>query len=273
MICPKCGAENENGSKFCEYCGNKLPQMERRPAVSAQEASASGSAALVMGRAARQARLSADYSGARILSTRTYNLVLIGVVLWGLLINVILCFTAADAAVRMDPAVLFLGYIVLAFLGTVISAKSRSAVTSFLGYNLVVVPLGLVLAAAVEIYGGAGSAVVRDAFVYTALITVGMLCAILAFPELFKGLGGALAGCLLGLILCEAVLLILRVPQNMTDWVAAGIFSLYIGYDVYRSQQFERTLDNAVDCALDIYLDIANLFIRLLSIMRSKDDD
>lgn len=229
MICPKCGAENENGSKFCEYCGNKLPQMERRPAASAQEASAAGSAALVMGRAARQARLSADYSGARILSTRTYNLVLIGVVLWGLLINVILCFTAADAAVRMDPAV--------------------------------------------EIYGGAGSAVVRDAFVYTALITVGMLCAILAFPELFKGLGGALAGCLLGLILCEAVLLILRVPQNMTDWVAAGIFSLYIGYDVYRSQQFERTLDNAVDCALDIYLDIANLFIRLLSIMRSKDDD
>ena len=58
----------------------------------------------------------------------------------------------------------------------------------------------------------------------------------------------------------------------MSDWIAAGLFSLYIGYDVYRSQQFAKTVDNAVDCALDIYLDIANLFIRLLSIMGKKRD-
>ena len=52
----------------------------------------------------------------------------------------------------------------------------------------------------------------------------------------------------------------------------AGVFSLYIGFDVWRSQQFPKTVDNAVDCALDIYLDLANLFIRLLSILARKDD-
>jgi FtsH-binding integral membrane protein len=32
-------------------------------------------------------------------------------------------------------------------------------------------------------------------------------------------------------------------------------------------------VDNAIDSALDIYLDIANLFIRLLRIFGSKKDD
>ena len=86
-------------------------------------------------------------------------------------------------------------------------------------------------------------------------------------PELFSRLGGALIGVLIGLIVAEVVLLLFGVRQEITDWIAAGLFSLYIGYDLYRSQQFEKTVDNAVDCALDLYLDIANLFIRILSIM------
>jgi len=79
-------------------------------------------------------------------------------------------------------------------------------------------------------------------------------------------------GCLIALVVCELVLLLLRIPQNVTDWIAAGIFSLYIAYDIHRSQKFPKTLDNAVDCALDIYLDIANLFIRILRSMGRKKD-
>ena len=77
---------------------------------------------------------------------------------------------------------------------------------------------------------------------------------------------------LIGLIFCEIILLIFHVDQIVTDWIAAGLFSLYIGYDIYRSQQFPKTLDNAVDSALDIYMDIANLFIRLLDILGRKDN-
>ncbi len=47
---------------------------------------------------------------------------------------------------------------------------------------------------------------------------------------------------------------------------------MYIGYDIYRSQQYPKTLDNAVDSALDIYMDIANLFIRILSILGKRND-
>ena len=68
------------------------------------------------------------------------------------------------------------------------------------------------------------------------------------------------------------VLLILGVKQVWIDWVVAAIFTLYIGYDIYRSQQYPKTLDNAVDSALDIYMDIANLFIRILSILGKRND-
>ena len=121
-------------------------------------------------------------------------------------------------------------------------------------------------------YGGIRTAIVTDAFLYTLFITVGMTGAALAFPGLFAKLGGALLGTLIGLVVCELLLLIFRVGQNLTDWIAAGLFSLYIGYDVYRSQQFAKTVDNAVDCALDIYLDIANLFIRLLRLLSRRRD-
>ena len=45
---------------------------------------------------------------------------------------------------------------------------------------------------------------------------------------------------------------------------------MYIAYDVWRSQQFPPTMDNAIDSALDIYLDIINLFIDLLEIFGNK---
>lgn len=274
MICPNCGAEIDGRSKFCENCGTKVQKPETRPALNEKQLAAAGTAAFALGKAARQARLEADYSDAEIISDKAYNGILIGVVLWGLIVNIVLCAVAGDFVNRINPVAFLIGYFICAIVGILLSSRSQNPVVSFLGYNLIVVPFGLAIASVVQSYGGLDSIVVRDAFIYTALITAGMLCAVVAFPELFKKLGGALAGCLIGLVLCEIVLLIFRVPQVMTDWIAAGLFSLYIGFDIYRSQQFEKTVDNAVDCALDIYLDIANLFVRLLRIMaRSKRDD
>lgn len=265
MICPNCGAEIDNNSKFCENCGTKVAKPQ--PALTEEQLVAAGTGTLVIGKAARKARLEADYSNAAIIPERLFNLILIGVLLWGFVINAILCWTAGDVRGRINPWVFLIGYFLCSVLGSVMASKSKNPLVSFLGYNIIVIPLGLVIAALVKNYGGVDSVIVRDAFVYTALISAGMLCASAAFPNLFKKLGGALLGCLFGLFICEIILLIFHVRQTVTDWVAAGLFSLYIGYDVYRSQQFKKTVDNAVDCAMDIYLDVANLFIRILRII------
>jgi FtsH-binding integral membrane protein len=54
---------------------------------------------------------------------------------------------------------------------------------------------------------------------------------------------------------------------GIIDYIAAGIFSLYIGYDMYRASVIERNIDNAVDVALSLYLDIINLFLEILKIL------
>ena len=267
MRCPNCHANLRNESQLCPNCGTYV----RYEGLSAETAAGS---ALALGKKARLARLEADYTGAEFLSARAYNAVIIGVLLYGIIVNVILCFAVGDVYRYINPALFLVLYFVCAIAGTIITARSSNPWVSFLGYNLVVVPLGLTISTLVEAYGGIGSGIVTTAFLYTGLITFGMLGASMAFPELFEKIGGALLACLIGLVLCELVLLLFRVPQYVTDWFAAGLFSLYIGYDIYRSQQFAKTLDNAVDCALDIYLDVANLFIRILSILaRSKSDD
>jgi hypothetical protein len=207
-----------------------------------------------------------------ILSDTMYNGAIAAVLLWGLLVNYLLCKYAYDFAANMNPAVLIIGYLVLAIGGTVIAGRSRKPAVSFLGYNMVVIPFGLVISLLVGTYTKVDPDIVTYAFLYTMLISVAMMALVMIRPQFFAKLGGVLTAVLMGVILCEVVLLIFHVRQSWTDWLVAGLFSLYIGYDVYRSQQFPKTLDNAVDSALDIYMDIANLFIRLLSILGRRDD-
>ena len=273
MKCPNCGSYVADGSKYCTECGTLLNSAQgSRPGSERGVLESATAGGLAMGQAARQARMNASYAPEELISDRAYNGILAGVVLWGLLINALLCAYVGDVFRYVNPILFLILYMVCAFAGIRIASRSRNPVVSFLGYNLLVVPFGLMISTLVHAYGGLDAQVVRDAFVYTLLITLGMMATVMIAPNLYQKLGGVLLGCLVGLLLAEIVLLLFRVDQVVTDWIAAGLFSLYIGYDIYRSQQFPKTVDNAVDSALDIYLDIANLFIRLLSILGRRKD-
>ena len=202
-----------------------------------------------------------------LVSDRVYNMYLGGVIAYGLLVNIIICMKFTGFALRMNPLLLFIGYFICVFAGTFISAKSNDPIISFVGYNLVVVPVGLIVSIAVYQYAGISTTIVSQAIVYTAGITVVMICCSLLKPEFFSGIGGVLFSGLLGLIILEGILLLFRVPQTITSIAAAVLFSMYIGYDYWKAQQYPKTIDNAVDSALDIYLDIINLFLRILSIL------
>ena len=202
-----------------------------------------------------------------IVSDRTYNLYLGGVMAYGLLVNILICAKFTRFALSINPVALLIGYVICVLAGTFISARSDNPAISFLGYNLVVVPIGLVVSAAVYYYGGLSSTIVLQAIVYTAGITVIMICLSILKPELYSKFGTILFTALSGLIVIELILLIFRVQQSITAMIGAAIFSVYIGYDYWKAQQYPKTIDNAVDSALDIYLDIINLFLRILSIL------
>jgi FtsH-binding integral membrane protein len=54
--------------------------------------------------------------------------------------------------------------------------------------------------------------------------------------------------------------------QPVIDYLAALLFSLYIGYDMYRASSVAATFGNAIECALSLFLSIYNLFLSLLSL-------
>ncbi len=239
-----------------------------------ERAEKASGALLAFGKEGRERRLNADYTGQTILSSRAYNGVLIGTVVWGLGLAALLCALVGNIYDYINPLLFIVLYLALGIGGIVLAQKSSNPWVSFIGFNMLALPMGLLVSTLVTEYLEAPQLadVVWQALLYTALITVGMLGTAMVFPNFFSKLSGILGGVLIGLVLCELVLLIFGVRQQVTDWIAAGLFSLYIGYDVWRSQQFEKTADNAVDCALDLYMDIINLFIRLLRILaKSKD--
>lgn len=275
MICPNCNSKIDSKNGVCPMCGAELNGAAVRRSGNGGSANyvatSAGGMGMLFGAAARAARANAAYSTDEVISDRLYNGILLGVLLWGLIVNFVLCHTIGDVSRYIHPTLFLILYLVFALAGILIARKSTNPWISFLGYNMIVVPIGLTISTAVAAYGGITSTVVRDAFLYTMLITVGITGAAIAFPKLFEKLGGVLIGCLIGIIVCETVLLIFfrgsSTLNNIIDWAVAGLFSVYIGYDVYRSQQFPKTFDNAVDSAIDIYLDVANLFFRILSII------
>ena len=230
---------------------------------------------------ARKEKRMTEVSG-EIISDQKYNLFLGGTVFYGLLVNIILCAVAGETMLdwvvqsNSNAIILGVGYLILAVIGIIISHKSTNPAISFIGYNMIVIPMGLLVSVYVSAYLSAGMGdVVFQAIVITAVTTFAMIALSCAFPNFFSKIGGILCAALIGLIVGELIsLLIFRSRSDIFAWLGAAIFSLYIGYDYWRAQQYPKTLDNAIDSAVDIYLDIINLFIRILQIMgnsRSRD--
>lgn len=220
----------------------------------------------------REARLNADYTGVPILSDDMYNLCLGGTVLYGLGMSALLCvlmrpFTDTLAA---NFTLLTVAYFVLVIIGCLMSGFSDNPVISFIGYNMVVLPVGVVLSIAVDSVFEMDSSIVMQALVYTCIVTVCMVILSCLNPGFFLGLGGLLFSVLLGVLISGVVCRLLGWSTMWQAWLCVGLFSLYIGYDFQRAQTFEKTLDNAVDCAMDIYLDIINLFLQILRILAAS---
>ena len=207
------------------------------------------------------------------ISVRRYNAVMLLTLMWGFLVNTVMVYYFAIPIMRLlsgvGPLWIFIGYFVLAIAGIAISARSTNPWISFLGYNLLVLPIGVLLCL---ILPGIPVAIVTKALLLTGIVTATMTLLGLVAPNVFLGMGRTLFIALIVGILAELVATFLfHYSGTAFDWLFVVLFSGYIGYDVAKSQIYPKTVDNAVDCALDIYLDIINIFIRLLALLSRKE--
>lgn len=201
------------------------------------------------------------------LTSKQYNLAIGAILLWGFAINVIMCMFFQDVFVTWNPVAVIIGYFIVAIIGICMNKFSDNTIISFIGYNLVILPVGVVLSISLEDYYVSS---VLYAFIQAALITLLMIIIATIKPEIFESMGQTLFICLTGAIVIEFIMVFVGVNPRWWDWIVALIFCGYIGYDWTEAQKKRKTLDNAVDSAVDLYLDIINLFVRLLG---NKDDD
>lgn len=206
-------------------------------------------------------------TGFNSLSERTFFGALTGFVLYGLMLSYVATFFA--------PATLsILGLILLGFVLPIAGcfmAMSDNLGISFIGYNMITIPFGLILGPVVNQYA---PDVVQNAVLLTAMITGVMGFAGITYPNFFRSIGSSLFVALIGLVVVRLIAIFVPTLNSfgIIDYAAAGIFSLYIGYDMFRATEATRSVGSALKIAVSLYLDIINLFLSLLSIFGNDND-
>lgn len=198
-----------------------------------------------------------------ILSERAYNITIGVVLLWGFLVNILMCKFCTDIFMSWNFVAVIIGYFVVAIIGIMMSVKSNNPVISFIGYNLVVLPVGVVLSIALTKYDQIS---IMNALMITTAVTIVMIVLSSIYPDIFLSMGKVLFACLTGVVIFEVIFLFLGISTpSLWDFGVALIFCGYIGYDWAEAQEKTHTLDNAIDSVVGLYLDIINLFLRILS--------
>ena len=204
------------------------------------------------------------------ITRQKFNTILGGTLLWGIVINIIMATAFMEPILEMSYLMVIIIYIVGSLISTLIVYNSKSAVVSFVGFTGLSVSMGLLLTYYVSFFELGEIAL---AFASTAVVTGIMIGCSIFFPEFFRGLGRILGTTLLLSIIAEFILsLIFGVGGAFFDYLVVAIFCGYIGYDWAKAQEYAPTADAAVDSAADIYVDIVNLFVRLLSIIARNRD-
>lgn len=211
-----------------------------------------------------------DRSGVDQISEQGFYGVLAASLIWGLTVTAVIAHKIAETLYVPGGMEIFVVGLIIPIIGVLIAVNSDNPIVSFLGYNMIVIPFGIILGPVLNQYS---PNIIRNAFGMTALITFLMGLAGTLFPSFFSKLGPALFLSLFCLVLVRIVqIFIPALDLSFIDYIGAGIFSLYISYDMYRANVVAKTIDNAIDISVDLYLDIVNLFLHLLRIMGKSDD-
>lgn len=209
------------------------------------------------------------YSGDINISRRMFNNVVGGLLLYGFFMNFMITALFVNIIAYIPTLLLIIGYLVCVVVGSILIKNTNSPVISFIAYNLIVLPVGVLLATILPYYY---FATILMALILTAIVTVVMMILSNIKPEWFISVGKIIPFVLLFTIVIEIIMLLLGFDLMIMDFIVLTIFSLYIGYDWVRMNAMPTTVCAAFDAATEIYLDLINIFIRLLRILSKSDD-
>lgn len=211
-------------------------------------------------------------SGERIISGEKFNTYIGLMLLYGFAVNAILCFVLTDWVLAFMEKRLILVIVMYfggLFIGSAICNRAKSAVVGFIGYNIIILPMGIFLT---PFFASVGFETVRYAFCVMGVCMLLMIGLAQVYPSFFKSIGRMLFTCLIIGIIGEVIMWCVNLSSGILDFIFIGIFLGYIGLDWARAQEEEKTVNSAIRCAYMIYVDLINLLLRLIRIIAKNRD-
>ncbi len=217
----------------------------------------------------------AEQPRAKRMSARMFNLTVSGLIFIGFCVMALGSYATSTLAFYKLFASSGLGLILGMFAGSIaglimmsVAAGRQSAGLSIAGFALFVSSFGLTASIGLAMYD---LPTINTAFAATAGITLVFGTLGMLFPSFFSKAMGVVTGCLFGVIIVELVLMFMGVPQTVLDYAVVAIFAFFIAFDTYKATQVEPTLPNAVLAASNLFVDIVNVFLRILDIIGRKN--
>ena len=209
-------------------------------------------------------------SRAKEMSPRAYNLAMSALIFLGFCaMGAGAYFTGTMSFARMMMSGAALPLVFGSFIVMMSAAASKQSVgLSLAGYAIFASTFGLTASFGLANYD---LPTINTAFIATAAITFVFGALGVTFPKFFQRVYGIGFGILLATILVEIVLMFMGVSQTITDLIVIVVFAGFIGYDTYVATTVPPTLPNAVLMASNLFVDIINVFLRILNILGRRD--
>jgi hypothetical protein len=202
------------------------------------------------------------------IGIRSYYLIISVIVLWGLILTAIIASMSTGLNLN-GWQFLYIGF-ALPIAGCFTISLSDNLFLKFIGYHMIVVPFGIIIEPLINHYMHSSNPnVVSNSIFITIAITVLMCGAGVCFPKFFEKIKNVLFIGLIALLFVLVGCIIFQVHNlGIISYFAALLFSLFIGYDMHRAYSVTKTIRNAIDIAVGLYLDILNLFLYILKIVK-----
>ena len=211
----------------------------------------------------------------QVISRRLYNVVLTGFVVLSFVIMAACSYITGTYGFMlwlMRNAMMFQIATLVGSIGGIVCmsiGRAKDNLTlGLIGYAIFSLTFGFTTSLILAAYD---MQTISLAFSGTAGIMIVFGAAGIMFPRFFERIQGVLVTGLLAIIVVELVMALFGVQQTATDILVILLFCGFIGYDVHRASTAVPTLSNALWYAIELYLDIINVFIRLLAIFGRRD--
>ena len=200
----------------------------------------------------------------RDIPAGTFNLIQGGIVVIGLVINWILLVLLQDSIADLNPIIFGFIYIAIWIAGIVLVSEVPNTFVVCVAYYMIVAPTGILAASIIDLFSAkSGAEVVLQAVVAVTCVTAVVTCFAAIKPAVCDSLL-TLAGIgSLGLVASILIVSLSGWEVSVWAWLASVFICFCFVYDMFHSQEFYKTVKNAVDCAVDIYLDTAFAIIKI----------